>query len=73
AHSLVECWTNTHERAFLMLKAALVSDPVLQAPIFDGRPFIVTSDRRCKDRFGAVLSQRVQDTLPNGTKMTRVH
>lgn len=72
AHSLVDCWTNDHERAFLDLKAALVSDPVLRAPVFDGRPFIVTSDG-CKDGFGAVLSQRFDDVLPNGTKAVRVH
>lgn len=40
--------------------------------MFDGRPFIVTSDG-CKDGFGAVLSHRFGDTLPDGTKMTRVH
>lgn len=61
-----------HERAFLSLKAALISDPVLRGPMFDGQPFIVPSDG-CKDGFGVVLSRRFDDTLPDGTKMMRVH
>ncbi|QRV73366.1 Retrovirus-related Pol polyprotein from transposon [Ceratobasidium sp. AG-Ba] len=40
--------------AFVKLKLALTSDPVLRAPIYDGRPFIVTTDGS-KFGFGAVL------------------
>ena len=37
-------WTNAHKNAFLGLKIALTSNPILKAPLFDGTPFIVTSD-----------------------------
>jgi hypothetical protein len=47
-------WLESHKNAFLGLKKALTSDPVLKAPRFDGTPFIVTSDR-CKEHFGAML------------------
>jgi hypothetical protein len=54
-------WTNTHKNAFLGLKIALTSNPVLKAPLFDGTPFIVTSDG-CQEGFGAMLAQRFVET-----------
>ena len=69
---LADCWSSTHEKAFLGLKQILTSQPVLKAPRFDGTPFIVTSDG-CKDGFGAVLAQRFTDTLPNGKVVTKLH
>jgi len=64
-------WTERHQRAFMDLKIALTSQPVLTAPRFDGTPFIVTSDG-CKEGFGAVLAQRVQVTRPGGKITTKL-
>ncbi|QRW03363.1 Retrovirus-related Pol polyprotein from transposon opus [Ceratobasidium sp. AG-Ba] len=52
-------------RAFVKLKLALTSDPVLRAPVYDGRPFIVTTDGS-KFGFGAMLSQEWEETGPDG-------
>ncbi|KAF0713311.1 hypothetical protein AaE_011817, partial [Aphanomyces astaci] len=49
-------WTAQHDKAFLVIKAALQQAPVLQLPDFD-KPFMITTDASgycC----GAVLSQR---------------
>lgn len=71
-HSLVHRWTHKHEVAFIKLKSALVSDPVVKAPVFDGRGFIVTTDG-CKDGLGGVLSQRFTTTSEDGKTITRIH
>ncbi|QRW07762.1 Retrovirus-related Pol polyprotein from transposon [Ceratobasidium sp. AG-Ba] len=47
----------TQKKAFVELKVALTTNPVLRAPIYDGRSFIVSTDGS-KHGFGAVLSQR---------------
>ncbi|KAG2754978.1 hypothetical protein P692DRAFT_20637895, partial [Suillus brevipes Sb2] len=62
---LAERWTTDHTKAFLDLKTALVSRPILQAPRYDGSNFVVTSDG-CKEGFAAVLSQRVRKQKPSG-------
>ena len=69
---LKEHWTNDHTRAFIALKAAMTSEPVLKGPKWDGTPFIVTTDG-CKDAFGAVLTQRFETVLPSGKTVTRLH
>ncbi|QRV74718.1 Retrovirus-related Pol polyprotein from transposon opus [Ceratobasidium sp. AG-Ba] len=51
--------------AFVELKVALTTDPVLRAPIYDGRPFIVSTDGS-KYGFGAVLSQRWEESDSKG-------
>ncbi|QRW11147.1 Retrovirus-related Pol polyprotein from transposon opus [Ceratobasidium sp. AG-Ba] len=56
------------KKAFVKLKVALTSDPVLRAPVYDGRPFVVTTDGS-KFGFGAVLSQEWEEPGPDG----RVH
>lgn len=43
-HSLQEVWKEEHTQAFLQLKIALASEPVLQGPKYNGMPFIVTMD-----------------------------
>ena len=43
-----EKWTANHTKTFLVLKAKLISEPVLSAPQYDGTPFILTTDR-CVD------------------------
>ena len=48
AHKLAEKWTERHTKAFIGLKAALASEPVLKAPRWDGTHFILTTDR-CKE------------------------
>ncbi|QRW01584.1 Retrovirus-related Pol polyprotein from transposon [Ceratobasidium sp. AG-Ba] len=55
----------TQKAAFVELKVALTTDPVLRAPIYDGRPFIVSTDGS-KYRFGAVLSQRWEESDSKG-------
>jgi hypothetical protein len=62
---LEERWTAAHTGAFLDLKAALVSRPILQAPKYDGLNFVVMSDG-CQEGFAAVLSQRVWQQKPSG-------
>ena len=71
-YKLKEHWTDDHTRAFLALKAAMTSEPVLKGPKWDGTPFIVTTDG-CKDAFGAVLTQRFETVLPSGKTVTRLH
>ncbi|KIJ15364.1 hypothetical protein PAXINDRAFT_50169, partial [Paxillus involutus ATCC 200175] len=65
-------WGNEHTQSFLALKTALLSEPVLKSPKFDGTPFIITSDGS-KDRFRAVLMQRVTTTLPSGKTVVCSH
>ncbi|VDC04527.1 unnamed protein product, partial [Peniophora sp. CBMAI 1063] len=65
-------WGEAENRAFLALKCALTSEPVLRKPVFDGTPFIVTTDG-CKAGFGAVLSQIFTTKLPNGRLVTKRH
>jgi hypothetical protein len=62
---LADRWTEEHTKAFLDLKAALVSRPILQAPRYDGSPFVVTSDG-CQEGLAVVLSQRTRIQKPSG-------
>ena len=57
---------------FTKLKRVLMSDSVLQAPKFDGTPFVLTTDG-CKDGFSAVLLQEFTTTLDNGDTVTKLH
>ncbi|KIK36027.1 hypothetical protein CY34DRAFT_59234, partial [Suillus luteus UH-Slu-Lm8-n1] len=54
-----------HTKAFLDLKAALVSKPILKALKYDGSNFVMTSDG-CAEGFAAVLSQRNRTQNPSG-------
>ena len=65
-------WKREHEQAFLRLKIALTSEPVLRGPKYDGTPFIVTTDG-CKYGFAGMLTQRFTTILPNGTERVSVH
>lgn len=71
-YKLKDHWTEEHTRAFIALKAAMTSEPVLKGPKWDGTPFIVTTDG-CKDAFGAVLTQRFDTVLPSGKVVSRLH
>ena len=64
-YKLKDHWNDKHTKAFLGLKAAMTSEPVLKGPKWDGTPFIITTDG-CKDAFGAVLTQRFETILPSG-------
>jgi hypothetical protein len=65
-------WTQEHTKAFLDLKMAITSRPVLQAPRYDGSHFIVTSDG-CIEGFSAVLSQRIKMQTPMGRWVEHLH
>lgn len=54
---LADKWSIEHTKAFITLKKALVSEPVLKSPKWDGTPFIITTDE-CKEGFAAVVAQR---------------
>jgi hypothetical protein len=69
---LKDIWKADHMKTFLALKARLISEPVLSAPVYDGTPFILTTDGS-KDAFAGVLTQRIKTTLPGGKKVTRLH
>jgi hypothetical protein len=71
-YSIKELWTKEHDHAFLRLKVALTSEPVLKGPKYDGTPFIVTTDG-CKYGFAGMVTQKFTSVLPNGTEKTTVH
>ena len=65
-------WTTEHTQVFLDLKMAMISEPVLEGPKWDGTPFIVTTDG-CQDAFGVILMQRFEHILPSGKTMQHLH
>ena len=65
-------WNEEHSRAFIVLKACLISEPILSAPCYNGMPFTLTTDG-CKDTFTGVLAQQMTTMLPGGKKVTRMH
>ena len=72
SHKLRDQWTAKHDKAFTILKLALMSVPVVKPPKYDGSLFIVTTDG-CKDGFAGVLSQHFEWTDKSGNIHTRVH
>ena len=72
SYKLDGIWTNEHDKTFLEIKQRLVSEPVLKSPLFDGTPFIVTTDSS-KDAFAGILTQCITSTLPGGKTVTRLH
>ena len=72
AFKLKDTWTADHTKTFIALKARLISEPVLSAPVHDGTPFILTTDGS-KDAFAGVLSQRIKSTIPGGKEVTQLH
>ena len=71
-YSLQGLWKKEHDHAFLRLKVALTSEPVLKGPKCDGTPFVVTTDG-CKYGFTGMLTQKFTTILPNGTEKTTAH
>jgi hypothetical protein len=70
--SLVGKWTKELNDAFLDLKLALTSEPVLRSPRYDGSPFVVTMDG-CMTGFAGILSQWNETVLTNGMTVRRLH
>ncbi|KIJ22818.1 hypothetical protein M422DRAFT_86025, partial [Sphaerobolus stellatus SS14] len=62
---LREKWGDEQREPFLKLKVLLTSEPVLKAPIYDGRPFKVTTDGS-GNGFGGMLLQQHEVTDKNG-------
>ena len=62
---MADKWEHKHTKAFLNLKIALMSQPTLHAPRYDGMPFVVTTDG-CQEGFGAVLTQQTELQTPSG-------
>jgi len=71
-HRLQDQWTAAHDKAFVTLKVALTSAPVVKGPKYDGSAFIVTTDG-CKDGFAGILSQRFSWEDKRGAVHTRIH
>jgi hypothetical protein len=72
---VVELWKQWGEKqqvVFVKLKAALTSEPVLKGLVFNGRPFIVTTDGS-KEVFGGMLCQRFDTVMPDGRTVNRLH
>jgi hypothetical protein len=65
-------WMQEHTKAFLDLKTAITSRPILQAPRYDGLHFVVTLDR-CVEEFTAVLAQRIKTQTAAGKWMECLH
>jgi transposase InsO family protein len=62
--SLLEKWNDEQRKAFLTLKIAVTSAPVLKTPQYDGRVFKVTTDGS-KKGFGGMLCQEFETTGPD--------
>ena len=71
-YSLKDLWGRAHDQAFLRLKVALISEPVLKGLEYDGTPFIVTTDG-CKYGFAGMLTQKFITVLPNRTEKMAIH
>lgn len=63
---------NKTARAFLDLKVAVTSRPVVLGPRYDGSPFVLTTDG-CAEGFAAVLSQKVRTQTPEGRWVEKLH
>lgn len=72
SHHLHNQWTSEHDKAFVILKIALTTTPVVKGPQYDGTPFIVTTDG-CKDGFTGILSQRFKWVDKSGNTHRRLH
>ncbi|KAI6142448.1 hypothetical protein BKA82DRAFT_148997 [Pisolithus tinctorius] len=57
-------WEQKHTKVLLDLKVALMSQPMLHAPQYDGTPFVITMDS-VSQRFGTVLTQQSKVQAPN--------
>ena len=65
-------WTQECEDAFFKLKVLITSKLVLRTPVYDGRPFRVTTDG-CAKGFGGMLEQEFVVTMEGGTVRKNWH
>ena len=72
ATSIVDRWGDEQKRAFLTLKVAVTSEPVLKAPQYDGWTFRVVTDGS-KKGFGGMLSQEFETTDEEGKQHKAWH
>jgi hypothetical protein len=72
SHALTGAWGAKEQRVFLALKILLTQEPVLKGPMFDGRPFIVTTDGS-KYRFAGMSSQWHVTVSADGKETRRLH
>ena len=68
--SLKELWKREHDQAFLRLKVALTSEPILKGPKYDGTPFIITTDG-CKYGFAGMLPRTSPQSFLMGQRKRR--
>ena len=61
-----------HDKAFVTLKVALTSAPVVKGPKYDGSSFVVTTDG-CKDSFAGILLQHFDWEDKQGAMQTWIH
>ena len=59
AKSILDKWGDEQKKAFLMLKIAVTSEPVLKPPQYDGRVFHIITDGR-KKGFSGMLCQEFE-------------
>ena len=73
---LKDVWKTDHTKAFVALKAQLISEPVLSAPVYDasGTPFILTTDGS-KDAFagGPYTKNQNYSTRRQGSHLITSH
>ncbi|KAH8809706.1 hypothetical protein DL96DRAFT_1473353 [Flagelloscypha sp. PMI_526] len=72
AVDLKSLWGQQQKESFMAIKKVLVSEPVLQGPMYDGRPFILTTDGS-KEGFGAMLCQEFKTTVSWNTYFSIIH
>ncbi len=63
--SITDQWGDEQQKAFLMLKIAVTSEPLLRPPQYDGRVFHVVTDGS-KKGFGGMLAQEFEMTDDKG-------
>jgi hypothetical protein len=65
-------WGAPQQAAFVQLKVALMSEPVLKGPVFDGCPIMVMTDG-FKEGFSGMLCQCFNTTMPDGRVVSHLH
>ena len=70
--SILTKWGEEQKKAFLTLKVAVMSEPVLKAPEYDGWVFRVVTDSS-KKGFRGMLCQEFETTDSQGKQRKRWH
>src|SRR6266481_6406599 len=72
ATSITDKWGEEQKKAFLTLKVAVTSEPVLKLPQYGGRVFRIVTDGS-KKGFGRILCQEFESTDDQGKVRKRWH